>query len=135
MKPLKLTGWVWVLLPALLAWALSGQAADVNAKQTAKLRHVVAFKFKEDAKKEQIQQIEKAFRDLKKKIPTVAGYEWGTNVSPEKKEKGFTHCFVLTFKNEADRDTYLNHDEHKAFAKLAQDIVADVFVIDFWSQK
>ena len=32
-----------------------------------KIRHVVCFKFKEDATKEQIAKVEKAFEDLKKK--------------------------------------------------------------------
>ena len=37
---------------------------------------------------------------LKDKIPGIRTLDWGTNVSPEKHDKGFTHCFVLTFATE-----------------------------------
>ena len=120
------------LLPILLlvfGLALSTSAAD------RKLYHVVSFKFKETATKEQIKEVEDAFRDLKKKIKEIQSYEWGTNVSPEKHDKGFTHAFILSFKSEMDRDVYLVHPEHKAFGKQLGPILADVFVIDFWSTK
>jgi hypothetical protein len=108
---------------------LNTSAAD------GKLYHVVSFKFKETATKEQIKQVEDAFRDLKKKIKEIQSYEWGTNVSPEKHDKGFTHGFILTFKSDKDRDAYLVHPDHKAFGKIVGPVLADVFVIDFWSAK
>ena len=75
------------------ALSLCGFAAETSAK-SGKLLHVVALKFKAGTNAEQIQKVETAFRDLKKKIPQIATLEWGTNVSPEKHDKGFTHCFV-----------------------------------------
>src|SRR5438093_6298917 len=119
----------------ILGLTLSASAAERAATSAAKLRHVVAFKFKQSATNEQIKQVEDAFRDLKKKIKEIQSYEWGTNVSPEKHDKGFTHGFILSFKSEKDRDTYLNHPEHKAFGKLVGPVLADVFVIDFWAEK
>ena len=80
---------------------------------------------------EQIQAVEDAFRALKQKIPEIVTLEWGTNVSKEKHDKGFTHCFVLSFKNEKDRDAYLVHPDHKAFGKVLGPVMEDVFVIDF----
>jgi hypothetical protein len=71
---------------------------------------------------------------LKEKIAQVAAFEWGTNVSKEKRDKGFTHCFILSFKSEQDRDTYIDHAEHKAFVKIVGPVVDDVFVIDFWTK-
>jgi hypothetical protein len=41
---------------------------------------------------------------------------------------------VLSFKSEKDRDTYIEHPEHKAFGKLVGPVLDDVFVIDFWSK-
>ncbi len=111
--------------------SLSGIAAEAPAK-AAKLRHVVAFKFKDTATKEKIKEVEDAFRALKGKIPEIVAYEWGMNNSPEKLDKGFTHGFILTFKSEQDRDTYLVHPEHKKFGALVGPVLADVFVIDFW---
>src|SRR5687767_3015556 len=109
--------------------ALSTSAAD------GKLYHVVSFKFKDTATKEQIKRVEDAFRDLKKKIKEIQSYEWGTNVSPEKHDKGFTHAFILTFKSDKDRDAYLVHPDHKAFGKIVGPVLADVFVVDFWATK
>lgn len=118
-----------------LAFALnpSVSAAEKPSKKT-RLHHVVAFKFKEGTTKEQIKQVEDAFRDLKKKIKEIKGYEWGTNISPEKHDKGFTHGFILTFESEKDRDIYLEHSDHKAFGKIVGPVLGDVFVIDFWAQ-
>jgi len=117
-----------------LVGSLLAVAADATAKD-AKLRHVVAFKFKDTATKEKIKEVEDAFRALKGKIPQIVSYEWGTNISPEKHDKGFTHGFVLTFKNEKDRDAYLIHPDHKKFGELVGGVLADVFVIDFWAKE
>jgi len=106
----------------------------VGANAAGKLRHVVCFKFTPAATAQEIKQVEEAFQALKRKIPQVVSLEWGTNVSKEQKHKGFTHCFVLSFKSEKDRDTYIEHPEHKAFGKLVGPVLDDVFVIDFWSK-
>jgi hypothetical protein len=95
------------------------------------LYHVVSLKFKPDAKPEQIKEVEEAFAALKTKVPGITSLHWGTNVSPEKRNHGFTHCFVLTFATEKDRDGYLVHPEHKAFGTLLGPILGDVMVNDF----
>jgi hypothetical protein len=117
---------------AIAADAPAAAAANSGKKM---LYHVVAISFKPEAKPEQIKAVETAFGQLKTKIPGITSLNWGTNVSPEQKNKGFTHCFVLTFATEKDRDAYLPHPEHKAFGKLLGPIVGDVLVIDFWSQE
>jgi hypothetical protein len=106
-------------------------ASVLAAPKKGTVRHVVAFKFKDTASPEQIKQVEDAFRALKTNIPQFASLEWGANISAEKLDKGFTHCFLVTFKNEKDRDTYLVHPEHEKFKTLVRPFVADVFVIDF----
>ena len=126
---------VALLFGTLLLFALPARAAEGGKERTGKLYHVVSFKFKESASKEQIKQVEDSFRGLKKKIKEIKEYQWGTNVSPEKHDKGFTHGFILSFKNEKDRDAYLVHPEHKAFGAMLGPILEDVFVIDFWAQK
>ncbi len=125
------------LLPLILTVGVAVSLCAVAATQSSKsatLRHVVAFKFKDTATREQIQEVEEAFRSLKKKIAEVESLEWGTNVSPEKHDKGFTHGFILTFQSEKDRDAYLVHPEHKKFGQLVHPVLADVFVIDFWAK-
>ena len=69
------------LAAILVAMTLSTFAAD-KPSASKKLYHVVSFKFKADAKKEQIDGVVAAFRDLKKKIPAIQEFSWGTNVSP-----------------------------------------------------
>jgi len=118
-----------VLLTLLISAILT------NAHAADRLQHVVSFKFKSTATAQDITKVEKAFQALKQSIPQIVAFEWGTNVSKEKKDKGFTHCFILTFKSEADRDAYIVHPEHKAFGKLVGPLLDDVFVIDFWSKQ
>ena len=116
--------------------SLTAAAADASssAKQ-GKLRHVVAFKFKDTATPADIKKVENAFRDLKKKIKEIQSYEWGINNSPEGHNRGCTHGFILTFKNEKDRDAYLVHPDHKEFGKLVGPLLGEVFVIDFFAQE
>lgn len=95
------------------------------------VRHVVQFKFKKDATPEQVQRVIGEFALLKKKIKEVDSLEWGTNSSPEGLNKGFTHCWILTFRSEADRDTYLHHANHEAFVAIVKPLIEDVQVIDF----
>lgn len=95
------------------------------------VRHVVQFKFKKDATPEQVQRVIVEFAALKKKIREVESLEWGTNSSPEGLNKGFTHCWIITFRSEADRDTYLHHPKHEAFVAIVKPLLEDVQVIDF----
>ena len=125
------------LLAALvlsIVFSTNARAADAGKDGKKVLYHVVSLKFKPDAKPEQIKAVEQAFAALKTKIPGITSMNWGTNISPEKHDKGFTHCFVVTFASEKDRDAYLPHPEHKALGKVLGPVMADVMVIDFWSQ-
>lgn len=132
------------LVVALVAVGLVAAAFAVAADKPAKpadgaekkgeLFHVVSLKFKPGATPEQIGLVEQSFASLKEKIPGIKSLKWGTNVSPEKHDKGFTHCFVLSFATDKDRDAYLVHDDHKAFGKVLGPVMDDVFVIDFWAK-
>jgi hypothetical protein len=99
------------------------------------LRHVVCFKFKAGADAAQIKKVETAFLALKTSIPEIAALEWGTDNSPEKLADGFTHCFIVTFKTEADRAVYLPHPEHQKFVEILKPILEKPFVIDFWTKE
>jgi hypothetical protein len=127
-----------ILCAALLSFLFAGVSfAAEESSATAKkgpVYHVVCVKFKDGTTPDQIKAAEEAFAELKTKIPTILTLHWGTNVSPEHKNKGFTHCFVLTFATTKDRDAYLVDPAHKAFGKEAGPHFADVFVIDFEAQ-
>lgn len=98
------------------------------------LRHVVMFKFKDSSTADDIKKVEDAFVALPHKIKTIKSIEFGTNNSPENLNQGFTHCFILTFKSEKDRDDYLPHPDHKAFGKVLGPHLDKVMVLDYWAK-
>lgn len=99
------------------------------------LRHVVLFKFKDSSKPADIAKVEKAFAALTKKIPLIRQFEWGTNNSPENLNQGLTHCFLVTFTSEKDRDAYLIHPDHKAFVEILGPHLDKVTVVDYWTRE
>jgi hypothetical protein len=117
------------LLSIAMLTTTSALAAD------GPVRHVVHFKFKKEATPEQIQKVTDEFAALKKKIDLVESLEWGTNVSPEKLDKGFTHCWIVSFKTAKDRDAYLVHPAHTAFVAVLKPVLDEAFVVDFVPQK
>ena len=123
MKHLLTTAFLALIL------AMTSQAAE------GQYRHVVLFKFKDSSTKEQVKQVEDAFRALPSKINTITDFEWGTDVSPEGKAQGFTHCFLVTFKDKAGLEVYIPHPAHKEFGNLAGPHFDKVMVIDFVGAK
>ena len=99
------------------------------------LRHVVMYKFKDNLTPAQLKEVIDAFAGLPKKIDTIIGFEHGTNVSKEGKSEGFTHMFVVTFKNEADVAAYLVHPAHEAYVKVVKDRREKVIVFDYWAER
>ena len=119
------------LVPVLAMADHHKEAPAAKKEAAASFRHVVCFKFKEEATPAQIKNIEKEFAALKGKIDTITGLEWGTNVSPEDRAKGFTHCFIVSFKDLAGLKVYAPHEAHQAFVKILKPILDDIFVFDF----
>ena len=108
---------------------------DKSAKAPARLlRHVVLFKFKDSSTDEQVKQIEDAFCALPDKVDAIYDLEWGTDVSVENRQQGFTHCFLVTFLSEDDRAKYIPHPAHKAFGELLGPHLDKVLVIDYWTK-
>jgi len=113
---------------------LTGGNESAAKEQPAKvLRHMVLYKFKDSVTPQQVQEVVDAFAALPKKIDTISGFEKGTNVSTENKSEGFTHCFVVTFKDEAGRDAYLKHPAHDEYVKVVRDRREKVIVFDYWT--
>lgn len=108
---------------------------DAATSHIGDLRHVVLFKFKEGTRPEKIAEIEKAFAELPSKIPAIVDFEWGTNNSPEGLDQGYTHCYLVTFKDAKGREAYLPHPEHKKFVELALPHVEAVHVVDYIAKK
>lgn len=105
---------------------------EIAAKKPV-LRHVVLFKYKPEVTAGQLDEINRAFQDLKRQIPEVRGFERGINNSPEGLAKGFTHGYLITFGSEADRDAYLPHPAHKKFVEMLGGKLEEPFVFDYWT--
>ena len=108
---------------------------DTNDEDTSGnvLRHAVFFTFKEESSEEDIRGVTAAFAALPGKIDSITDLQWGVNNSPEELNDGFTHGFLLTFKDAAGRDVYLPHPAHTGeFADTLQPHMKDVFVLDYW---
>jgi isopropylmalate/homocitrate/citramalate synthase len=96
------------------------------------LRHVVLFNFKDSTEMTTLREIENAFAALPSKIPSIRDFEWGVNNSTEGLDKGLSHCFLVTFGSEEDRDIYLPHPAHQEFVAMIGPYVEDVTVVDYW---
>jgi hypothetical protein len=117
------------------------KAADKGSEKAGEkageklLRHVVLFKFKKEVTAAQVQEVVDAFRALPSKIDAIHSFEHGTDVSVENKAAGFTHGFLVTFRDEKGRDVYLPHPAHQDFVKLVGPRLENVLVFDYWSAK
>lgn len=100
----------------------------------ATLRHVVLFAFKPDAASADVDAVVAGFAALPREIPGISAYEWGTNVSPEGLNDGFTHCFTLSFARAEDRDAYLVHPAHQRFVATLGASLQRSLVLDYWAQ-
>ncbi len=98
-----------------------------------KLRHIVLVGFKPGAAEDQIAELVARFRALKDLIPGIEDFECGIDSSPEGKNEGHTHCFMLTFGSEAARDAYLPHPSHQAFVAWARPLIEKGLVVDYWA--
>lgn len=105
----------------------------VDVPPTKVLRHVVLYKFKDTISPAQLQEVVDAFSGLPKQVDTIIGFERGVNVSQEQKSEGFTHAFVVTFRDQAGLDTYLKHPAHDAYVKVVRDRREKVIVFDYWT--
>lgn len=129
---------IHVMLLALLCLIFLGSLASFSSEKESKkqvLRHVVSFQFKEDISKERQAQAIKDFLDLKNQIPEIKKFEGGEDVSVEGLNKGFTHCFVMTFESKEARDIYIPHPAHIKLAEKNKPLMKDLLVVDYWGEE
>ena len=99
------------------------------------LRHIVHLQYKEEASETQVDEAVQAFLDLKAEIPEIEHIEWGVNDSKEGVSKGLTHTFTLTFKDDHGREIYLFDEAHISLVNKIGPIIADVLVMDYWTEE
>ena len=120
-----------IILPFIVCILFTTAMQSQTPETPARLKHVVLFKFKDDATPSNIKKVEDAFRALPGKINTVKDFEWGINNSPEGLNQGFTHCFLVTFDDDKGRQTYLVHPDHLAFVEVLKPYLDKALVIDY----
>jgi len=126
-------------LTGVTTMTLADEKSDASQKggggHIGHFRHVVFFTFKEGTPSSKVDEIVAAFGALKSQVPSIIDYEWGPSQSVEKLNDGFTHCFLVTFKDKAGLEAYLPSAPHKAFGKLLRPHLGKVFVFDFTAGK
>jgi hypothetical protein len=96
------------------------------------VKHIVLLKLKEGTTSDQTNAVLDGLTGLKDKLAGIVSVTGGDNNSPEEKSSGFSWGFVMTFEDEASRDAYLPHPDHKAVsAETIRPIVDDVLVFDY----
>lgn len=91
--------------------------------------------FKKETTPETVKALELQFASLEKSIDTIIDFEWGLASTVEKgMDQGFTHCFVVTFKDKAGLEVYLPHEAHLAFVEVFKPEIEKVLVLDYVAQ-
>lgn len=96
-----------------------------------KVKHIALIKFKAGTAQEQLDQLFDALLDLSENVDGIEDYVEGANSSPEGLNKGYTHGFVMSFRDAAARDAYLSHPEHEKVKQTFLPLVEDIVVFDF----
>jgi hypothetical protein len=89
----------------------------------ARVQHMVILKFKSEVTADRIDELFAMIDDMKGKIPGIEYCAGGPYSSPEGFNQGYTHGFLVTFKDVASRDAYLPHPEH---AKVRDALLASI---------
>lgn len=84
------------------------------------IRHIVLLQVKANLGEKEVDFIFESLKNLKKTILQIASFSWGPYSSPENLNRGYNYCFVMEFKNSADRNYYLEHRDH---VQVATEIV------------
>jgi hypothetical protein len=122
-----------ILLLTLILGLGTSFLVSAIVKSPKVLRHVVAFKFKPEVSEQQMQQATRDFLALKRKVPQIIEIEGGPDVAYQNKAGKFTHCYIVTVKDERELAAYGIHPDHKAFSKSVDPLLAEVMVVDYWT--
>jgi len=127
-------GFLMKLIPLLAVFSLILAAmlpSPATAQDSGSFRHFVSFQFKEGTTDDDSTRIIGEFMELKNKIDTIVSIEWGTSENVEPLNDGFTHSFLVTFKDRAGLEAYLPHPAHEEFKKILKPHLKKVYVFDY----
>jgi hypothetical protein len=110
-------------------------AGNLLSEESTPFRHFVSFQFKEGTSDEKKEELVKAFLGLKKEIDVIVDLEWGATDNIEPLNDGFTHSFLVSFRDKAGLATYLPHPAHEAFVAKIKPHLEKVYVFDYTAGK
>lgn len=96
------------------------------------LRHMVLFRFKEQAGAEQIAEAGNAFLALQDQINSLQDVEWRRAINTP---APYTHCLIVTVRTEAGLQAYSEHPAHAAIGERYGHLVEDMVLLDFWTRE
>jgi hypothetical protein len=97
----------------------------------ASLKHIAIAKFKSGTSDRQVVDFFEAIGRIREVVPGIRDYSWGVNNSTEGLSQGFTHAFVMTFKDAATREAYLQHPAHEKAKNGILPSIEAVVVFDY----
>ncbi len=97
----------------------------------SEFKHIVLIQFKPEVTTEQIEVFFSLIKGLENSIPGLVDYCGGPYSSPEGFNRGFTHGFIMTFKDSGARDGYIIHPQHKAAAETMIPLLQNSVAFDF----
>jgi quinol monooxygenase YgiN len=100
----------------------------------AAVQHMVLVRFKPETSDEMIRDLFAQLAALRERIPGILHYSGGPYSSPEGLNQGYTHGFLMTFRDAAARDAYLPHPEHERVKEAILPWVEGVVAFDFEMQ-
>ena len=97
----------------------------------AEIKHIVLLKFNPATTESQIVGFFKELDGLTHKIPGLNNFIGGRYSSPEGLNQGYTHGFIMSFRDAAARDGYLPHPEHERVKSGIVPHVDQIVAFDF----
>jgi hypothetical protein len=108
-----------------------GDEKSAKTIATTESKHTVLAKFKSDLTTPELQQLIRELEELCSRLDFVKSLEWGNDFGEVKKQKGFTHIFVITFYGSEGLGAYVSDPLHKSYAKKFMASVEDILILDY----
>ena len=96
-----------------------------------KIHHVVLLKFKGGTGEATIAALFAALAGLQHTLPGIQHFCGGPYASPEGMNQGFSHAFIMTFRDAEARNLYLDHPAHEKIKAEFLPSIESVVAFDF----
>ncbi len=91
--------------------------------------HIVMFKFKDESKESNIQEVVKRLNALLELIPELKSMEVGVNFTDS--ERAFDLSLYSTFDTKEELQAYAVHPEHLKVVELIKSVTLESKVVDY----